>query len=405
MDEKKMLVEQPRLGRGGMMLIITAMNMVAPLSTDMYLPALPGMADYFHTSEGVMNLTMVGFFFFFAIGMLIFGPISDKYGRKKVLLSGVALYALASICCALSFDVNFLIVARAVQALGGGCMVAVSTAIVKDAFSAKAQAPVLATAQALGVIAPMLAPIIGAQILRFFIWRATFVVLTIIALVLLLMVILMKETLPQEKRLQGSVMESFSRMGKICRDRTFMLFLCATAVFNVSIMSYITTSSYIYVTGFGLKATTYSYFFAANALISVLGPVFSVRVRRVPAFIVMGVMLGVSAIGGVLLMIFGHASPFIFLACFSPTMAVGCCARPYSIGILLGMQNDDAGSASSLINFVNSMLGSLGMFIITAIWTDYVFGVGALLVAVAIAGTILCLLLAKLCGIHSIDRR
>ena len=158
-----MRVPQPRLGRGGMIALITMCNAIAPLSTDMYMPALPDMASYFHTTDAVMNMTLVGFFLFFAIGMLVFGPVSDRMGRRPTMIGGIVLYVLASICCGLAMNVYFLIGMRVLQAIGAGSMVAVSTAIVKDQFTGQTQGTVLAIAQAFSVLGPVLAPLIGAR--------------------------------------------------------------------------------------------------------------------------------------------------------------------------------------------------------------------------------------------------
>ena len=103
-----MKTPQPRLGRGGMIALITMCNVIAPLSTDMYMPALPDMAEFFHTNDATMNFTLVGFFLLFAVGMLVFGPVSDRFGRRPVLLFGIVFYILSSVACGLAFSVYFL---------------------------------------------------------------------------------------------------------------------------------------------------------------------------------------------------------------------------------------------------------------------------------------------------------
>ncbi|WP_312354769.1 MFS transporter [Aminipila sp.] len=161
-----LLKPQPYLGVKGLIFFISLMGMFIPLSIDLYLPAMPSMIDYFHTTATLINLTLIAFYIFFAIGIIIFGPLSDKYGRKPILIFGLVLYIIGSIACALSATVYQLILFRVVQALGAGDVMAISTALVKDSFSGKLKSKVLAVVQAMGVIAPMLAPIVGQPFCR-----------------------------------------------------------------------------------------------------------------------------------------------------------------------------------------------------------------------------------------------
>ncbi|MFR4804654.1 MAG: MFS transporter [Eggerthellaceae bacterium] len=122
---------QRRLGPLGLIVLLVITSLVTPLSLDMYTPAVPHMTEHFNTSESMVNLTLVGYFLFFAVGLLAFGPASDRYGRKPMLLAGILTYALASALCALSVDIVMLIATRILQALGGRAVSAVSTAVVK----------------------------------------------------------------------------------------------------------------------------------------------------------------------------------------------------------------------------------------------------------------------------------
>lgn len=128
---------QNHLGLKGLIAFITVTNMFIPLSTDLYLPALPGMAGHFSASAAQVNMTLTAFFFFFAVGILLFGPFSDKYGRKPLLIFGIALYTLAGFLCALSDTINALILWRVFQALGAGCVIAVPWRSSKIAFTEK----------------------------------------------------------------------------------------------------------------------------------------------------------------------------------------------------------------------------------------------------------------------------
>ena len=185
--------------------LIACMNMIVPLSLDMYLPAVPHMTAAFGTTESLVNLTLVGFFFFMAVGTLLFGPLSDKYGRKMLLLAGTLVYAVFSAGCALATSIWLLIVARVLQALGAGCMVAISTAMIKDCFDRRTRDTILAIVQAMAVIAPMLAPIVGAFIVTHAGWRATFAVLAVLGALCTAAVACLKETLPAAERYRGTL--------------------------------------------------------------------------------------------------------------------------------------------------------------------------------------------------------
>lgn len=151
------------------------------MSTDMYLSAFPAMLESFDTNSTMLNYTLVGFFISYAIGMLLIGPLSDKYGRKPILIVGILTYIIASIFCAQADNIETLIFSRIIQALGAGGMVAVSTAIVKDTFSNEERPKIIALLQMLGAFAPTAAPLIGAQIVKYYSWKETFDALAIIS--------------------------------------------------------------------------------------------------------------------------------------------------------------------------------------------------------------------------------
>ena len=398
-----MRVEQPRLGRGGMIALITMCNAIAPLSTDMYMPALPDMAEYFHTTDAVMNMTLVGFFLFFAIGMLVFGPVSDRNGRRPVMLTGVSVYIAASICCGLSMNVYFLIGARVLQALGAGCMVSVSTALVKDQFVGQTQGSVLAVAQAFSVLGPVIAPLLGAQIYRFFSWRADFFMQAVITAAVLILALLMRDPLPVSQRLDSGVLRSFGRLGKVLSNRVFRSFLGGIILIQIPMMAYISSSSYIYENQFGLSSTGYSLYFAATALASALGPAIYIKVRRFNSFSVAQGIYVSCLVFGTLMFIFGHRAPALFAMCFAPTMMTSAISRPFATSILLNLQRQDTGSASSLSNFSFTLSGTVGMLLITSLWQDYILGLAILTLAAGIAGSAVILLLRRRLGRNALD--
>ena len=150
---------QRYLGNRGLIVLIALLSAFVPLSTDLYLPALPGMGDFFGVSATLTNLTLILFFLFFSLGLLVWGPLSDKYGRRPVLLAGLALYIAASAGCAASLEVWHLVAFRILQAIGGSAASAVATAMVKDVYDGRKRESVLALVQSMVVISPAVAKI------------------------------------------------------------------------------------------------------------------------------------------------------------------------------------------------------------------------------------------------------
>lgn len=374
-----LLVEQKYLGKTGVVLLITVLNMTAPLSTDMYLPSFPTMIEYFDVAASLLNLTLVGFFFFFAVGMLLFGPFSDRFGRKPVLVAGLSVYIAACLLCASATSIWQLILFRVIQALGAGCMVSVTTALVKDCFDGRMRSTILATIQSMSIVAPMLAPIIGAQIVQYATWRTTFLVLSGISACSLTAALLLQEPLAPEARLQGRLFSSLGRLFVVGRNRSFISLLGIVALIPTGFMAYIAVSSYIYIDFFGLSETAYSFFFAANAAASVLAPLTYIRINgKVQPRTLITFALCLASCAGVAVLLVGRLAPLAFLLTFIPFGFSSSLIRPIATDLLLSQQDTDTGSAASLINFGNTAMGSLGMVLGALPWPDFVTGLGTI---------------------------
>ena len=194
-----------RLGPGAFLALIVVLAAFPPMSTDMYLPALPVMVDELGTTEAVMNMTLYGFMFSMAVSILILGPVSDKFGRKKVLVCALAEYCITTLLCSLAQGVGELIALRVLQAVGSGAAMTVSTAYVKDVYSGALRVRMLNVVAVIGVLGPLLAPIVGAGLISVWGWRSTFVAPVFVGIAAFIMVLMTDETLPPSERVEGGV--------------------------------------------------------------------------------------------------------------------------------------------------------------------------------------------------------
>lgn len=376
------MVRQKYLSIPALVLSITFMCAFPPFSTDMYLPALPEMGKYFGASEFLTGMTLTIFFLMFALSMVVFGPLSDKYGRKPILIFGSGIFTLASIMCVLAPDIYVMLAGRFLQGTGAGAVITVATAIIKDCFRGKIMTRILVITQALGVIAPMAAPLIGGVLLRFTDWHGAFYALTLIGAVDLILSCLFTETLPPEKRYKGSVLDSFVMLKNLARQKFFMTPLVMFAFLSMPFMAYLSVSSFVYIENFKLTAQEYSYFFAANSAASVLGPVIYLKLKdlmsneRLTEFCFL-----VAGISGLAILVPGHWSAWAFLFSFLPFTVIGTVVRPFAMEILLNRAKENVGTASSMINFVPNLFGSVGMALGTLPWGDFINGLAIIILA------------------------
>lgn len=387
---------QKYLGTKGLILLISLMGMFIPLSIDLYLPAMPEMSTYFQTTSLMVNLTLLAFYFFFAVGIILFGTFSDKYGRKPILFICLSFYMTGSLLCAFAGTIHSLIGFRIIQALGAGGVMAISTALVKDCFEGKLKSKILAVVQAMGVLAPMIAPIAGALILRVANWRVTFVVLAVIGLLTFFGVLLFQETLRTEERYHGTITGSLKQLLVVGKNKGFSSFLFITALIAAPYMAYITMSSYIYQSVFLLNAQSYSYYFAVNSGLAVLGPILYIQsIGKLSPKRFTWFCFTIACVSGLCVFLFGNFSPLVFLLCFVPFTLVEGAIRPFSTDILLEQQKEDVGAASSLINAIHTILGSVGMALGSLRWENMIHGLGILMIGMTAAALIIWLLVLK----------
>ncbi|MGL4454060.1 MAG: MFS transporter, partial [Sarcina sp.] len=328
------------------------------------------------------------FFIFYAIGMLIWGPLSDKHGRKPILAIGMILYAIASIFCAFSFNIYMLIFFRIIQAIGSAAAVAVATAMLKDVYEGKELGSKLAIVQSISMMSPIISPIIGAFILRYTSWHGIFVILTIVSVIAIIGTLFLKETL--KERHEGNIVEVFSTLVTVSKNKIFLLVVITFALTLLPLLAYVTISSYIYINGFGISEQAYGYFFAIGGIFLVLGPLLYIRLSKIFRWqTLVKVCFIVLIICGVFLIGIGWKSKYLFLACMIFALFFGNMLYPIGVNAALSQQDEHIGAASSMVNFINTMFESIGMIVITLNCGNKVVMLGAMYVILAVAALLL----------------
>ena len=396
------VVMQTKLGEKGFIAFIAFLGAFIPLSTDIYLPALPSMVEHLDTTPTLINLTIIFFFIFYALGTLFWGPLSDKFGRKPVLLVGLLFYSAASFFCIFAGDIYALIVFRILQAIGCGSATAISNAIIKDSFVGEKRGKILAIVQSLSTTSPIVSPVLGAFILGITTWRGIFIVLAFIGLISVIGTLLMDETL--QHRSEGNLLVTMKKLGGALQNKSLMYLLITFSLIQIAFMSFITASSYIYVDGFGVSEKVYSLYFSANAVFLMLGPMVYIQAsKHVNYRILIRVCYSVVAISGLMILLFGKTGPLIFFLALFPASLFGSMVNPIRMNLMIEQVPHDMGAASSVIMCTITLFGAIGMLIISSDVINRVILLGILYLAMGIASLSAWLIVSRLPIIKHLD--
>ncbi|MEZ9659200.1 MULTISPECIES: multidrug effflux MFS transporter [unclassified Vibrio] len=347
-----------------MLFFLVIISAFPPLTIDLYLPALPQMVDVFNTDRSMVNLTLSSYFVTYAIGLLFWGPLSEKFGRKPILLIGLAGYMVASILCAMTNSIEQLIGARVFQAFAGSAITVIATAIVKDLYDGREREKIMATIMSLVIIAPMVAPVFGAFLLKIASWRMMFVTLAIFGAFASVLACCYRETL--ETKYQGSMFRSWGRMGVVMKNRSFLKLLVIFSIIPMALMGFLAAGSYIYIDHFGLTEQQFSYAFAFNALCASFGPTIYMKLSyRMPVQKVISGCFALLALAGIFTLTIGDLSPWFFMFIAAPATLMAIIMRVPGTNLMLNQQDHDTGSAVALIQFFSMICGSLGMVLVS----------------------------------------
>ncbi|WP_180001659.1 MULTISPECIES: multidrug effflux MFS transporter [unclassified Acinetobacter] len=376
--------------------LLAALSALGPLSIDMYLSALPAMAADFGVSTQMVSNSLPAYFFGLAVGQLIYGPISDRIGRKPPLYFGLCLYIVASLLCVFAQDEWSLIAARILQALGGCVGVVMARAAIRDRLDMHSAAQAFASMMIVTAIAPILAPSLGAWVLMFYEWNVIFLVLMGCGLLSLACVhFLFKETLEPERRLKLNVQQVLSLYRSIFQDQSFRHPLYAGCFSSAVMFCYISASSAILMDRYQLTEQQFAYAFGANAVGIML---FSTLNKRLAGrfSILQRLKIGIvlQLVGVFVLVLLGYLDvdsiALVLLGMFVVVASIGF-TGPNAMALAMAKQGARAGTASAIMGSMQFVCGLLGGLLLNfLVWNALLNMALIMLVFVCIAVWAIC---------------
>ncbi|OAL76768.1 hypothetical protein AY606_12430 [Acinetobacter sp. SFB] len=346
----------------GWVFLLTLLTAFSALSTDMYLPALPMMAEEYQVSTQMIANTLGAYFLGLAFGQLIYGPLSDRYGRKPPLYFGLTVYIVASLCCAIAPNDTILLIFRVLQAFGGCAGVVIVRAAIRDRLNMKESAQVFSTMLLAMGLAPIFAPALGALLIQYFHWSSIFYLLTAIGVVTLVLVhFYFNETLLQSNRQNISARQIFRNYLSLFKDHTFAVPMFAGAMLYGALYCYIGASSNLFINFLKVPEQQFAYLFGLNALGLMLFAF--INKRLIPYFsvshlFILGAFIQIS---GIFIISINAWSDLInpYLICSGLFLLVGGIGLtgPNSLAIVMQNQVKQAGLASALMGGVQFFCG------------------------------------------------
>lgn len=388
-------------------MLLALLTSLGPLSIDMYLPALPQMAnDFGITTQRVAN-TLPAYFLGLALGQLIYGPLSDRIGRKTPLYFGLLLYICASILCTFANSEWSLIAARILQALGGCVGVVIARAAIRDRLDLQSSAQAFASMMIVMGIAPIIAPSLGALVLLYFSWPAVFVFLSAIGLICLICVhFFFQETLPIERRLNLNIKQVLNLYGAIFKQKSFRWPMLAGCFSGGILFCYISSSASILMDDYGLNQQQFAYAFGLNALGIMLlssinkklGRTFSVlqrlKIGAVLQLLGVIVLLSASLLSNVALWI-------VLIGMFLAISGIGF-TGPNAMALAMAEQGERAGTASAVMGSMQFACGLLaGVMLNFLLWS----ALANMAIVMLIFVSIMLLSIWKLSQLRTLERQ
>jgi len=373
-----------RSGTFALTALLAALSAIGPLTTDMYLPSLPDIARALGAPTAQVQLTISAYLFGFAVGQILYGPVSDRHGRKPVLLAAVGLYCAASLACALSTSIEMLIAARALQALGGSGGIVLARAIVRDLYSGARAGRELSMIGSVMALAPVLAPIVGGALQTGFGWRSVF--LTLVAAGLFgagVIWMLLPETLSRraEPLSASSMLKSY---GVVARNPAYLAYLGLASTSYAGLFAWISGASFVLQNLYGLTPFDFGVAFALGSVGYMTGATLAARMvvrlglDRTIGF--GGCACAAGGLGMVATVALGLTSAISLVLPMAIFLAGLGMVLPQSIAGAMTPFPERAGTASALLGFVQQSVAALCGAVVGAL-----LGANAWPLAIAVA--------------------
>jgi len=369
----------------GLLAVLALLAAFGPLSIDMYLPALPAIASDLGGGMEGAQLTLAAFFVGMAAGQLVHGPLADRYGRRRPLFAALVLYILASMLCALAWDMGWLIALRFLQALGGCAGMVISRAVVRDLSDRMDPVRMMARLMLIMGVAPMLAPLLGGWVAALLGWRAIFGVLTLVGLAALLLCWrFLPETLPPERRRRVTLGQVLGDFAALLRHRGFMAPALASGSAIAGMFAYIAGSPFVFIELYGVAPENFGWFFGgAAAGLMGFGQLSGPLAQRLGRPVVYGAALagvGLAGVAGVAFAALGLGFWPLYAGLLAYMAMLGL-VLPLGTVIAITPFPHMAGTASALLGTLQFSLGALAGLVLALLHDG-----SALPMAMVIAG-------------------
>lgn len=381
------LLRQKRLNMSFFAVWIMVITTCQWMMVDMYLPALPVLKEEFQCSESVLNWSLNSGIVMSAVGTLIGGMLSDKYGRKALVLLGMFITTASCYAAAASNGIVPLILFRGICGLGSGFILSITAAMIKDSFEGQRFERTMTILQSVAVVGPIIAPASGSILINFYSWRFIFIILGTVTLITAIPMIISTETLSKEDRIAGGFGNVFREMVLIASNKGFALFLGIMSFLTIPVWAYIAVSSYVYISEFGLSNMEYSVFYAFGSILSLVAPfVYMVLRKKLHTGRVVSISIALVVLGAVELFALGKITPVLFMIGVFALMLSEGIIRPLTMIVILEENPQAVGTASSLTQFLGNVVGVIGSTVATLAWQSMITGIAVVSIVSGILG-------------------